>query len=412
MIDQISNLKPIYRVLLWLSATLISALAGIVLKAQWDAPRPTTELVSVELMSPKSGSKVALPASLAVNTREHIYFNELESDSSMKDIEEALTRAESFDRDFSALEAKIDALVELLKTRAGSAESRRLDFLLKWSEGGNGETLTRLVKTIVGRKETQLPSHYAQHPKGQEYLVVQLSPQRAMSLSLIDEEQIARGQALVKGPVNVYENTKRDARYTNLVRRLWIYIEPEILIPILEETKQYTQNSVRQSKQIANDIRSTIASQNPPRMVVRVLITNRGADPLPVRNIAALLIRLPGRDSTQNSKIDNESIKILLKDDEELVTIVEGNKSVALTFISAESASDMVRSRPAFQSQTASVDFSTSRLRQLFEGGGIAAAVRLAKAGVPDLEAALKSSDYKPVGPQSRESLYQVLLKP
>lgn len=403
--------QPQWRtVLFWLATTVGSAAIGIVLKATWDAPRPTTELISVELTSPATGVKISLPPALVTLTDSHMYFTTLESSVTMKQVDDAIAEAKSSDNSWLSLDTKIDTLIELLKTRAGPVESRRVEFLQQWAEGTNSHILDNVVETIAYDRQDKLPQAYLHHPKDAQDLSVKVSDNAYMNLSEIDESRVAQQEAASEGPIKALNSDiVRKARRTNLLRRLWIYLEPSVFIPILEDGRTVIDAQIKSSQEIARRLTLVVAEQNPPKLIAKVLVTNRGSDPLPVRHIGAILLRVPSRDGGAPS---TEAVKLAIPDDTDIVSIIEGGKAAAITFTSVESVAELVRNRPGFQATSTTEDPQASRLAQLFSGGGISAAVRLARAGVSDATAPMGVSEYKPVGPQSREGLYNALLKP
>ena len=391
----------------WIATTVVGALVGILLKAWWDAPRPTVELVSVELASPAQDREFAVPAQLLSLAKAHLYIEDLPDTISAGKLDDVLRKAARRDEEFIGLSKKIGDLVVLLKTRSGTPDERRKEFLVKWADDGTGELLSRRVKSTLSKREQALPEHYKRHPVGTEKLEIALTDTRTMVLGQIDEEATARGEAQVQGPVNVYQRVLRDAKLTNLLRRTWLYLEPSVLIPLLEETQQSLDPSVEESRSIATKLRLFIESNNPKHLVARVIVTNRGRDSLPIRNLASLQLIVPPREA--NSPPSIESVKLVPAKDSDLVAIVRGGEALSLSFISELPVAELARSRPALTSSGPSGDFRNTRLAQLFEGGGLSASVRLARAGVPNEQAPLPPAPSKPIGPQSSEALIQLL---
>ncbi len=201
------------------------------------------------------------------------------------------------------------------------------------------------------------------------------------------------------------DQVRQEIRVTNQFRRLLIYLEPDVLIPLLQRTEMFIRSNVDASTEIQQNLGTLLLAQEPsPHLVARVIVTNRGTDALALRNYAALLLRMPSREADTPESI----VPILMVSGPDLVTVLEGDKAVALTFTSEESVKDLVKDHPDLQSK-GSGDSGSSRLMQLLEGGGISAAVRLARAGVSDRSAPLAKSEWRPVGPQSREATFNLL---
>jgi hypothetical protein len=402
--------QPVAKILVWFLTTVMGAFIGILLKFIWEAPRPVIELLAVELTSEQQQRPLNLPPSLVGAVKDHYYFPRIAADATTEDILDAIQKAEQTDSEMVDINAKIDALIELLRTRTGPVERRRTEFLVAWSAGEISDVLSDVIKVVVGAREDDLPNHYKKHPQGTESLTVSLWPGRIMDLTELDEKEIRQGELSGAGPANAYRRVKRDAHLTNLLRRLWIYLEPDVLIPVMEDAKQVVSEWVQSSKATASQLRAILAIQNPPRLVVKALVTNRGMRPLPIRALGVLRIKIPSRESGTEDSAETIPIKLAGVSDKEVVTVVDGGKAAVIALASIETAQALVEDHPAFQARTDKDELTSSRLQQLYDGGGLSASIGLAQAGANESSVALRPSIYRPIGPQSEEKAFGLLL--
>lgn len=400
---------PVAKILTWVLTTVAGGFIGILLKYFWEAPRPVVELLNVEIAFVQKQRRLNLPQSLVGEVKDHYYFPRLDADVTTEDILEAIQKAELTDSEMVDLSKKIDQLIEFLKTRTGSVEGRRQEFLVTWAS--SSEFLSDVTKAVAGATEDDLPNRYQKHPPGSENLTVSLWPGRVMDLTELDERKSRQGESTAGGPAGNYRQLKRDVHLTNLLRRLWIYVEPDVLIPIMQEAKRVVSDWLQSSKATASTLRSFIAIQNPPKFVVKALVTNRGMRPLPIRALGILRVRIPSRASGNEDSGETIPVRLAGMSDSEVVTVIDGGKSAVVSLASIETAQHLVEANPAFQASAGQSELSSSRLQQLYDGGGLSASIGLAQAGADESGVALRPSIYKPIGPQSEETAFGLLLE-
>lgn len=385
---------------LWTVTTIASAIIGFALKGYWEAPRPVSDLVSLDMTTPDPNAMISLPDDLVSETRDHPYFETLPATVTVKRIQGAIAKAAGMGALWNRLGARTARLITLLQTDDGPIDRRRLDFCRAMVGDGDGSELGRIIKLVMQLPDASpLPDRYSHHPQGQEVLAVQVTSADTMVLSEINEEEAVR-----EAKVGEADEVRQEIRVTNQFRRLLIYLEPEVLVPLLEKTEIFIRSNVDSATEIQQSLGTLLLAQEPsPHLVARVIVTNRGTDALALRNYAALLLKMPSREADTPESV----VPILMVSGPDLVTVLEGDKAVALTFTSEESVKDLVKDHPDLQAKGA--EDANSRLMQLLEGGGISASIRLARAGVSDKSAPLAKSEYRPVGPQSREATFNLL---
>lgn len=396
-----SRLPAVKAVALWTVTTIASAIIGFTLKGIWEAPRPVSDLVSLDMTSPDPSAKIILPQDLVNQTRDHPYFETLPETATVKSIQGAIAKAAGMGALWNRLGTRTAQLITLLQTADGPIDRRRLDFCKVMVGDGGGSELARIIKLVMQLPDASpLPERYGHHPQGQEVFAVQVTSADTMVLSEINEEEAVR-----EAKVGDADEVRQEIRVTNQFRRLLIYLEPDVLVPLLQRTEMFIRSSVDSSTEIQQSLGTLLLAQEPsPHLVARVIVTNRGADALALRNYAALLLKMPSREADRPESV----VPILMVSGPDLVTVLDGDKAVALTFASEESVKDLIKDHPDLQS-AGTGEAGDSRLAQLLEAGGISAAIRLARAGVSDKSAPLAKSEWRPVGPQSREATFNLL---
>lgn len=398
--DNSAKIPAVKAVALWTVTTIASAVIGFALKGYWEAPRPVSDLVSLDMTLPDPNAKISLPDDLVNETRDHPYFETLPAAVTIKRVQGAIAKAAGMGALWNRLNARTAQLITLLQTDEGPIDRRRLNFCRVMVGDGDGSELGRIIKLVMQLPDaTPLPDRYSHHPQGQEVLAVQVTSADTMVLSEINEAEAVR-----EAKIGDADEVRQEIRVTNQFRRLLIYLEPEVLVPLLEKTEIFIRSSVDSSTEIQQSLGTLLLAQEPsPHLVAKVIVTNRGTDALALRNYAALLLKMPSREADTPESV----VPILMVSGPDLVTVLEGDKAVALTFTSEESVKDLVKDHADLQSKGS--EDPNSRLMQLLEAGGISASIRLARAGVSDKSAPLAKSEYRPVGPQSREATFNLL---
>lgn len=398
--DNSAKIPAVKAVALWTVTTIASAVIGFALKGYWEAPRPVSDLVSLDMTLPDPNAKISLPDDLVNETRDHPYFETLPAAVTVKRVQGAIAKAAGMGALWNRLNARTAQLITLLQTDEGPIDRRRLNFCRVMVGDGDGSELGRIIKLVMQLPDaTPLPDRYSHHPQGQEVLAVQVTSADTMVLSEINEAEAVR-----EAKIGDADEVRQEIRVTNQFRRLLIYLEPEVLVPLLEKTEIFIRSSVDSSTEIQQSLGTLLLAQEPsPHLVAKVIVTNRGTDALALRNYAALLLKMPSREADTPESV----VPILMVSGPDLVTVLEGDKAVALTFTSEESVKDLVKDHADLQSKGS--EDPNSRLMQLLEAGGISASIRLARAGVSDKSAPLAKSEYRPVGPQSREATFNLL---
>lgn len=398
--DNSAKIPAVKAVALWTVTTIASAVIGFALKGYWEAPRPVSDLVSLDMTLPDPNAKISLPDDLVNETRDHPYFETLPAAVTVKRVQGAIAKAAGMGALWNRLNARTAQLITLLQTDEGPLDRRRLNFCRVMVGDGDGSELGRIIKLVMQLPDASpLPDRYSHHPQGQEVLAVQVTSADTMVLSEINEEEAVR-----EAKIGDADEVRQEIRVTNQFRRLLIYLEPEVLVPLLEKTEIFIRSSVDSSTEIQQSLGTLLLAQEPsPHLVAKVIVTNRGTDALALRNYAALLLKMPSREADTPESV----VPILMVSGPDLVTVLEGDKAVALTFTSEESVKDLVKDHADLQSKGS--EDPNSRLMQLLEAGGISASIRLARAGVSDKSAPLAKSEFRPVGPQSREATFNLL---
>ena len=167
-----------WKAAVWVITVVVSAFIGVAIKWWWEAPRPNVELSTVQLRPatvPKT--RVDVARDLRRRIDRHAYIDNVKEHATVQDIRELISSAEEGDETIRGLVARIDRLLELLRTRSTTwnVDNRRQEFLTAWVEGGAGSTLESTVKQVLASREASLPALYGR-PRAPGHLQwVQLS---------------------------------------------------------------------------------------------------------------------------------------------------------------------------------------------------------------------------------------------
>lgn len=404
---------PTRKAALWLLTVVGSALIGLLIKTWWDAPRPHIELSTVQLRSSGDpGMHITVPLEVRERIKLHDYINDLGEALTVKDLTDAKSSAEAGDVVYKSLIERVDKLLELVQSRPATLDinERRREFLHVWFADTQGETLATITKIIIGGRIETLPQNYRSPRSGDYIRMVELRPGFTINLTEIDGEEQARSESSVLGAVNIYQEVLRDAEHSNILRRMFDFMEPVVIIPILKEVRKNIEKHLQESKEIVDQLNATLRSAQPERLVATIIITNRGGRPLALRNLGVLWLKLPPQNGG-----NEELLAVHLNDDTtETVTVVDAGNVKALTLSSSKTAAQLVEQHKLLQgtgdsSAVTVTSLESSRLNLLFQSGGIAAAVALARAGSKPTDALIGMTDFRPVGASGDNMILEAL---
>lgn len=397
----------------WAAAVIVSTFLGAAVNAWWTAPRAFIAVTAVQLRT--SGDvDGAVPISVDIRGRvsDHIYLEDLEDKVTEKDLREFIAATREKNDKFQSVAIKVDRLLDLLRTRPATLDvnDRRREFLLSWYAGGHGKVLESFVKATLGSQLTLLPAIY-RVPRKEPYThAVELKTGSIISMEEIDAEEAAKSESAVRGRVNVYDRVLMDARDTNLLRRTWEYMEPAVLVPALESVKERLLAEVSAASDISANLDAAIRAARPDYIYATSVITNNGGRPLAIRNSGVLFLSLPGQNGSSA-----RLIPVDMRDPRHAVTVIEPGKVEVVELASIKTAEQLIREYAELrQTEERTTDqrvdpLQGSRLKLLFEGGGMTAALRLPRAGAATVDAALPISDYASVGVKGDEAIFTAL---
>ena len=183
------------------------------------------------------------------------------------------------------------------------------------------------------------------------------------------------------------------------------------MAPVLQEGKEKLQRHVEQSKEIVQQLKSSLRKAQPDHLVATLTVANRGGRPLALRNIGVLYLQLPPMSSG-----DNETVTVdLVGEKSDSVTVIQAGSVEVMELRSLKTASELALQNEHLRgATTAGVTDSGailegSRLKALFDGGGVSARVALARAGAPPEQSLLAVTDLRPVGAKGNEMVLAVL---
>lgn len=398
------------RAFLWSVSVAGAALIGLVVNEWWSAPRVHFELSALQLRSVTTGDDQRVPIPLATRTRisQQLYLTALKEKVTVKEVREYIVDInELAARHQHALE-RLDKLIDLVRTTptTTSVEQRRRQLLEVWFADSQGQALVPVVKQVIAQQEDRLPKLYLTPRRDAGNAFLEVTPTVTVAFSEIDELEQARSESAVRGRVNVYDHVLRDARKVNILRRLWHYADPDVLQPILVASKAQLQVELTRAREMQEELTRALDAVQPLHLVVTIVITNSGGRPAAIRNMGILNLKLPSRTSSGNDVVAVE----LTSATPDMVTLVGAGHVEVVKLQSVRSASQLVADHQPFRGETA-VDngVHSSRLKMLFDAGGMRGAVLLARAGVSAADAYAGETEYQPVGAKADEMILMTL---
>jgi hypothetical protein len=385
--------------LIWVLTVVGSAWIGQIVRSWWEAPQPHVELSTVQLKSDGTASDPAdVPIELRERIADHIYIPELEGALTVEGVRDAISGIKESDIKYRSLSGRIDKLVELLKTRATTLpiDERRTELLSVWFAGTQGDALTALVRAELARRESDLPERYRRPRDTNHTQWVTLPDGSVIHTAESDEGKPGTRDA-------------RAAHNTNLMRRGFEFVEPDVLIPVLTAARSALAQAFIDSAKIASELSDVIMAIHPERIMATVLISNRGGRPLALRELAVLSLRLPMSDASDSPNwiyVDLES------GSNTQVSVIPGGEVRVLTLRSRETISELVELESQKLGEVAKAgasDAGQSRLKLLFNGGGLYASVALASAGADPHKAVIGTTDLRQVGSQADDLVLRAL---
>lgn len=410
--QSISHSNATRKVALWVGTVVGSGLLTLYLQTMWNAPRPYLELSSVEIRHiGEKTAHVSISSDLIQRIARHRYFPDLEDPVRVASIDTATEIAEARDRMYERLASRLDKVLNLLQTRSAnlSVDARRQELLSTWYSGGGTSELDDLAKSMILVYEPRLPDRYRQkHPQGQERFSFQIEPGHTVTLDQVDEEGFAHAQAERDGPA-AYPAALQEAHVSNILRRLFVYFEPDVLAQFVTELRALMVSDVQESRKLAQDLRDVVSQVQPDRIVATVVVSNLGNRPLPLRTLGVVWLRLPATAGATSSLIP---IEMESASSDSTVIIVDGGEARVAVLQSVRTLSELIANHPEFQvvarSDTARTA-TTPRIKSLFDGGGLTAAIALARAGVTPDAAIVEASTFRPAGMGDRDGLFNAL---
>jgi hypothetical protein len=253
----------------------------------------------------------------------------------------------------------------------------------------------------LSANEQALPERYQTHPPS-----FSVKTFGTFNVSLVDEEEFARRVAASE-PTK-YDQAKTEAHRTNLLRRMVIFYEPDILLATLAKATESVGVDLDQSVGLTKRVQAVLDDAVPRRITVTTALVNSGQRAIALRDMALLTLVLPEANGTETPVY----VGMKRVDTSEDALVVEGGKARGVSFESTETLDQLVRNDPTVLGGPkwgAGQAFSASRLSLLFEGNGLSAQISLAKAGAQKASMVAARSDRIGVGAEAEKRLFEKL---
>ena len=383
-----------------ITSIVLSALLGAVIKDLWEAPRPHVEVSSVSLGLPPGSEtlRVDIGETLVNRSESHPFIKTLEASETVASLQGVIENAPRAEADYRALVARIDRLETLVKTQNAVGrrqEDLRVEFLRVWHEGPGSVLLDNLIQGIVMEPTLARARDpkYNRHPPGME-----AADDIDLGIMRIVVREVRPLPTMA--PMELYLTAA-----TNVMRRLWIYYEPQVLIDHLSAGRKRVQEWLDDLPALIKDIKTAMEAAVPRRIVVTATASNRGRLPLTLRGVGVLKLSLPEGGAPLLVELSAE--------DPEQIVVVKGGEAEVLRLTSVNTLPQLLKASPqASGTWREGQDPEASRLAKLFEAeGGLKASLSLSRAGVSAKNARIGPSSLEEVGKPSRLALIKELEK-
>jgi hypothetical protein len=403
---------------LWLASLIVSSLVTLAVTYLWQAPRAVVEVTSFELSPRTTGSSgsIRISPDLVNDLHRHAYLSNAEKvEYSAEDFAEMLGTDKQAVADAVAGEALIAKLTSLVTTQsqAVSVERRRRDFLMTLVENARIYKIVEdFLQLIAVNHRSEFDAKYSAAPFT-TVLSVQLDEGNQFHLSDIDADQVASQAAAKSDDVNTYARVHRNAEKTLMFRRLIRLYEPDDLLRWLGLVSSFLVSSNADASTLIRRLEGLVRENKAARLVISVVVSNRGALPLVVRQYGLFRLIVP---NDNKPGIDYVSVPVSAeKGGENDVVIVDGGKSTALTYLSDQTLDELVAGNAPLLGgkDWSSQDVEQSRLVRLFRAhdNSLTGQLRLTRAEFDPDHVKVVESEQRPLSVTSRSVVLESLLK-
>ena len=406
------------KILTWITTVIFSCLATLFLTDWWNEARGSLDIAKLELRPLGNPTdSLALGPELAQRTENHHYFVTVASDTTFKEVADAIEDASKKTDIAKRVVARIDALLGLLNTQsmALSLDARRKQFLERLTD--NSEEygfFEKNAKALVITYVTNLPAKYFTHPLEAKNLIVHFEDTRGYRLGEESEDEIAKRFQSASNDVNAYERGRLEAQKTNSLRRLFIYYEPDVLIGFLKACRAWVEGDRVGAETLVSALRAKVEETRKQYLYVSVLASNSGTTPLALEPLGVLVLHIPNPNKESAQTL---SIRLLGDGDFADASVVEKGKPKLLTFVSAKPLSLIIdenhESLGGDEWTTTNFPLEHSRFMQLWQAKavGLEGSVKIARVSVDSKQNTFCESDRRPIGLNTKERIYELLQK-
>lgn len=410
VLNGINFKHPGWKVLIYTTGVIVSAILGAVIKDISERPWPVVELTNISFMGETTASSdVDVPSELNLDIRQHPWFPNLDIQVSIQGIRDSMLTGTQRDLTRRRMLSEVIVLVDLVETQSASlsVDHRRKDFLERWSRDPSvRDRLSSKIQSVVYEMQDELPAHYKSHPDEYRNFEVTL-PRGTVVLGYFDEESYAEKAANLSP--SQYERALLQARGANLARRLWIYYEPEVILKVLSKTREEVEEQLKKSAEIAADLKDLIERCTPSRIQAEATILNRGRRPIAVGKLALLVFEIPESQGGTTKPVYIDLIRTSRADE---TLIVKGGEVARIDFSSRLTVDEIVRRHQDLLGGTEWANdqrITISRFMKLYEGEGLSARIVLSKAGFSPGKSKMAESSIFPVGTGTDDKVLEAL---
>ncbi len=367
--------RRILSIAIALLGVLISAFVGSIVTNYFNRARPHLELVSIAFR----GS--ALPAH-KIRTTPTLFqayeavpyvFGDFSDAMTLQELDSVIADADDYNKILPIAKSVVSDVIRELESSPRDANKDRLrsKLIQRWSEVP-GNALEAILKGVLFQKgyvtkllSDEAYSKYREHPAEDRWAKPETARVMTSGTSwhnLAEERELPTDNSRVESEKIV----------TNLIRRLWIYLDRDLYTEILEHVSSSVASITVLTEDFVKLLAEYRATLNPERIHATVVISNLGLTPMVFRSFGLLQITT----ASSTAKIEMDA-RVEDKVTDVGTIVVPANGSITVEWYSRQLAKDVSISfggskealQALYDSEVLKCSFATYRIKSGGETG-------------------------------------------
>jgi len=289
----------------------------------------------------------------------------------------------------------------ILEPNVSKDEQRRL-LLQEWMEFGH--PLEALARSAIQHFSGELPEKYkAPHPAEWQHpskARIPLSANQFYDLHEIDVDTEVQAEVAVQGPVGVADRLRRNLETLNILRRIWIQLDPDDLRWLFNRVHTIGEALRNEATSILQQLKAVVVGTSADHLRVQVLVSNDGKRAVAIRPNA--ILKIHGREDQGPALIP--LILQARSGTQPADHVVKGGDATSLSFYSVTPIHHLSASNAAGQEV-----IDGSHLRSLYETNIVSCEVSISLTGFGTTERTFITSRRFEFGAQAQDRERQAL---